>query len=211
MVNSLVMNSLAKLFGSQARVKLTRLFLLHPGFVFSVEEIQEKSRIPRRLIARELSSLLSSRLLRRRSVFKEYTIKKGKKTIIKKKKIQGWTLNEEFYYLQGLKRLILSSESFEKEKMLRKLNKTGRIKLLVISGVFVQSDESTLDMLIVGEALKNRAISLILRNLESEIGKDLRYGVLDTKDFLYRLDVYDRFIRDVLDRPHEKLINKLGV
>ena len=47
--------------------------------------------------------------------------------------------------------------------------------------------------------------------MEAEIGKELRYAVLNTKEFIYRLDMYDKFIRDILDYPHERLIEKIKV
>jgi hypothetical protein len=34
---------------------------------------------------------------------------------------------------------------------------------------------------------------------------------LDTEDFRYRLNAHDRFVRDLFDYPHERLINKLGI
>jgi hypothetical protein len=47
--------------------------------------------------------------------------------------------------------------------------------------------------------------------MEADIGKELSYAVCDTADFVYRLNAYDKFIRDVLDYPHETIVDKLGV
>ena len=43
--------------------------------------------------------------------------------------------------------------------------------------------------------------------LEAEIGKELAYAVFDTPDFLYRANMYDKLVRDVIDFPHEKVLD----
>ncbi len=50
-----------------------------------------------------------------------------------------------------------------------------------------------------------------LRANALQIGKELNYSVLPTKEFLYRLRMRDKFIRDILDYPHEKILNKLDI
>jgi hypothetical protein len=45
-----------------------------------------------------------------------------------------------------------------------------------------------------------------MRRLEAEIGAELVYAVFDTKEFIYRLNMYDKLVRDILDYPHEVLL-----
>ena len=45
--------------------------------------------------------------------------------------------------------------------------------------------------------------------MEAEIGRELSYGVFETDDFRYRVSVCDKFIRDILDYSHKKILNKL--
>jgi len=49
-----------------------------------------------------------------------------------------------------------------------------------------------------------------LAELESEVGKEIQYAFMETKEFEYRYQMFDRFVRDIFEKPHEKLINKLG-
>ena len=58
-------------------------------------------------------------------------------------------------------------------------------------------------MLIVGDKMKRSKIEEEVRKLEAEIGTELVYAVFDTKEFIYRLDMYDKLVRDILDFPHE--------
>ena len=142
---------------------------------------------------------------------KEVEQKKRRKVVTKKKRIRGWTLNEQFPYLEALKNLLLSSKPFKRDIITRRFHNAGRVKLLILSGIFIQNDQSRIDVLIVGDYLKKRVITNALKTIESEIGKELRYTILGTDDFLYRLGIYDKFIRDILDFPHEKLIDRIGL
>jgi predicted nucleotidyltransferase len=73
----------------------------------------------------------------------------------------------------------------------------------LISGVFIKSKESRVDLLIVGDKMKKSKVEEEIRKLEAEIGTELIYALFDTKEFSYRLNMYDKLVRDILDFPHE--------
>jgi len=83
--------------------------------------------------------------------------------------------------------------------------------LTILSGIFINEENSRVDLFIVGDSIKKRKLFVFLRDLEAEVGKEIDYVVFSTADFNYRYDMFDRFIRDVLEKPHEKLINKLRI
>ena len=87
----------------------------------------------------------------------------------------------------------------------------GKIRLLLVAGIFIQDNDSRADLVLVGDRLKRGAIERAVKSMEAEIGRELNYAVFETSDFLYRMEAYDKFIRDLLDYPHEKIINKLGI
>jgi hypothetical protein len=87
----------------------------------------------------------------------------------------------------------------------------GRIKLIIVSGVFLGRNDSRADLLIVGDSLRTGKIEALLRKIEADIGRELVYALYENDEFGYRLSAYDKFIRDVLDYPHEKLVNKLNL
>jgi len=51
----------------------------------------------------------------------------------------------------------------------------------------------------------------IMSSIEALLGKELRYAAFETTDFQYRLSIYDKLIKDILDYQHEKILNKLGL
>jgi len=65
--------------------------------------------------------------------------------------------------------------------------------------------------LIVGDKIKSSKFDRFLKELEAEVGREINCAIMTTKEFYYRHDMYDRFIRDLLDFKHEKLINKLKI
>jgi hypothetical protein len=111
----------------------------------------------------------------------------------------------------GLKNFILSTVPLSKDQLLKKLQKAGRLKLVILAGIFGEEDSSRVDILAVGDGLKRGILERAIKDIEAEVGKELTYAAFNTQDFLYRLGMYDKFIRDILDYPHEKIINKLGL
>ena len=78
--------------------------------------------------------------------------------------------------------------------------------MIIISGVFIKNHDSRVDLLIVGDKMKRGKIEEGVKRLEAEIGAELTYAVFDTKEFIYRLNMYDKLVRDILDYPHEVLL-----
>ena len=85
---------------------------------------------------------------------------------------------------------------------------------VIISGVFINKenlDPLITDLLIVGDDVDRRKLRAFLRATEAEVGKEIKFTVMDKEEFQYRLAMFDRFIRVLLESPHEKLINRLGI
>lgn len=203
---------LERLFGSSARVKIIRLFLLNPETLFSLKEISRRAKVGLDTSRREISLLKNINFIAQKEEKIDELIKlKNGKIKNKKKKIQGLRLNSLFPFLQPLKNLLVNAAPVDREKLIKKLNSIGRIKLIILSGIFTQSEGSKVDLLLAGDSIRRSALERLLRRIEAETGKELTYAVFNTNEFLYRFGMYDRFIRDVLDYPHEKILNKLNI
>ena len=107
--------------------------------------------------------------------------------------------------------MLMSDHMVNKTEVVDRIKKAGQIKLIVLSGVFLREQEGRVDLLIVGDKMKKSSLDSALKTLESEVGKELSYAIMDTSEFNYRLSMYDKFIRDILDYPHEKLIDRIGL
>ena len=128
-----------------------------------------------------------------------------------RKRVNGWTLDRKFPYVEDITSFLSNINPFKHKDIIDKISRAGKIKLLIIAGVFIKDPDSRIDLLVVGDELKNTQLDNIIKIIESEIGKEIRYAVFETKEFNYRLSMFDKLIRDLLDYPHEKIINKLGL
>lgn len=199
------MKVLEKLLGSPEKIKILRLFILNPNTVFEPKDISRRTKSSTRKTNKELNLLKGISFIQKRSTFIDKTVR-GK---VKKNKIKGWQLNSNFQLLSPLTKLLFNAEIFKEEDILRKIKKAGKLTLIVISGIFINEDTSRADLLVVGDYVKRGVLENIIRGIEAEIGRELNYGVFETEDFMYRLSVCDKFVRDVLDYPHKKIFNRL--
>ncbi|MBU4353206.1 hypothetical protein L6251_00935 [Candidatus Parcubacteria bacterium] len=203
---------LERLFGSASRVKIIRLFFLNPDMFFDIKEISRRTRVALPSARREILLLKSVGFVTQKEekIDDIIKLKNGKIKNIRKK-IHGLRLNMSFPFFRSLKSLVVDTVPIDNERLIKMLSSVGRMKLAILSGIFIQSEDSRTDLFLVGDAIKKAVLQKVLKNIEAEIGKELVFAVLSTKEFLYRFGMYDKFVRDVLDYPHEKLINKLNV
>ena len=97
------------------------------------------------------------------------------------------------------------------KEIVKKISRTGHIKLILTSGIFLHDKDSRVDILIVGDHIKQAKLLVVMHSLEAELGKELRYAAFETADFQYRLSIYDKLIMDILDSRNEKILNKLAI
>ena len=128
-----------------------------------------------------------------------------------------YMLDPGFEFFGELKSLILKSSPAEKDKMIKRILGLGRIRLAIISGIFLSNRDSMgtidseVDLFIVGDDIDKDKLRTFLKALEAEVGKELKFGLMEKDEFEYRHGMFDRFVRVLLEGPHEKLINKIGL
>jgi hypothetical protein len=205
------MDTLSALFGTTLRVKMMRLFLFNKGDSFDIGQIEAKTSAKAREIEKDADFMKKIGLVKPLKVAKTVFIKKGKKTLEKKVKVRAWTLDPRFKFVDALTDFLVKTHSVENRAIVKKLEKAGKIKAVLVSGVFMRDSEARLDMFVIGDNIKSSSMDRIVRSIESDMGKDIRYAALSTPDFAYRKSMNDKLIRDVLDFPHTILVDKIGI
>lgn len=180
------MEILGKILGNPARVKIMRLFLLNRGKNFTTKDVIKRSRVTPDLARREIRLLASVGFI--------------------KKHKDDWSYNASFRYGGEFEDLLLSGDTVSHEAIADNFRKAGRVKLIIISGIFIKNHDSRVDLLVVGDKMKRNKIEEGIRKMEAEMGVELVYAVFDTKEFLYRLSMYDKLVRDIIDYPHEVVL-----
>ncbi|MBI2064167.1 MAG: hypothetical protein HYT66_00430 [Candidatus Yanofskybacteria bacterium] len=188
------------LFGSKSRVKVLKFLFRNYPNDFSIPELSKRIQEQYAAIRKEANLLREIKLIKK--------VNNG----------QRYTLNPNFEFFQELKGLIMKSSPAEKNRLVRRIYKLGRIKLAVLSGIFLSSENgaaayenSVADLFIVGDEISKEKLRSFLKALEAEVGREIRLSIMDKEEFEYRYGMFDRFVRVMLEGPHEKIINKLGL
>lgn len=206
------MELLGKIFGSKHRVKIMRLFLFNETLPFDIKTVVVRSRVETTDARKELNMLTKIGFLKKKS----FTVKvqkplkkKDTKPTYKSVKTQGWVLDKKFKLISALQTLLLDSELINEKEIIKRIKKSGTIKLLALSGLFIKDNNRKLDILIVGNKIKKDILEKEISIIESEIGREMRYAFFDQQEFEYRMSMYDKLIRDILENDHKKLLDNL--
>ncbi len=191
---------LDNLLGSRVRVKLLKLLYRQHPVALPMSELAVRVQEPSFIVRRELSLLQEIKLVR-----KIHKTKMGQ---------DRYGLNEEFDFFTELRDLILKPSPVETDRLIKRINALGRVKLAIVAGIFVsQPDDTTYetpaDLFIAGDDIDRGKLTKFLKSLEAEMGTEIRFGVMERDEFKYRYEMFDRFLRVLLEGPHRKIINKL--
>lgn len=181
------------LFGSKEKSRLIRFFVLNPETLYSFEEIISKNRIKKNESRRALRGLIKMKLILERSI----------------KRQKFYVLNKSFSYYLELHTLIAATNRHPQCEGLKRIKQVGDVKLVLLSGVFLDYGKGKIDMLLVVNNVQRTKLAQIISFIEAEIGREIRYMLLDAEEFRYRLELTDRFLTDFFEGPHEELINRI--
>lgn len=213
---------LEKLFDSAAKVRLLKLFLRNEGEIFRIRDIVLRTQMPSSALRKPLEQLREIGFLRatmRKTISSAAKSKKQKGRIKRKKSHtrSDWeyvyTLNPSFAFYQEIRNLVLKSSPASKRWMTDRMKALGHIKVAVISGIFVRQERENMhtDLLVVADDVSPKRLENFVRTLEAEVGTRVNYTLLGSEEFGYRLKMFDRFVLDIMEGPHEKLINKVKI
>lgn len=204
---------LDKLFGNPYRAKVLRLFVANPDTVFDLPVLAKRVGVSPIKLRKEIKLLRDINFIKPKTtvITVKETKGRGNRAIpsLVKKKVNGWQLYSLFPFVPHLKNLLNTELLYKRADLGKRFKSAGKLTLLAISGVFTHDSNSRADLVIVGDTLKRNNIEKAIKLIESEIGRELNYATFETKDFVHRFNSSDRFVRDLLDYPHERIINKL--
>lgn len=206
---------LEKLFGSRARVKLLKLFLLNPKEKYYIRQLARKLDLQLNSARRELENLekfgllvsnMSSQEPKSEERITEAVPNEGKGNNKQEKKY--FQANPNFILYEEIKALIVKSQILYEKDFISKLQSAGRIKLLILSGLFVNNFDAQTDLLIVGRIDKEKFLKLI-KELERDLGKEINFTLMDEREFKYRKDITDVFLYEILEGRRMTIVDEL--
>ncbi|KKQ53619.1 MAG: putative transcriptional regulator [Parcubacteria group bacterium GW2011_GWD2_38_11] len=184
---------LEALFGSKAKTRILRFFLLNCEKEYSVADIAKKNMLAAASVRKEIGELKKIKFLIEKT-------KKGTKY---------YTLDQDFCFHSELKSLFAKSTASPESKSLSRLKNIGDVKLALVSGIFLNYPKSKVDMVLVANNVSRGKLKSVMSSLEAEIGKEVSFVLMNSDEFKYRLDMLDRFLLDFIEGSHLELIDKI--
>lgn len=181
------------LFGSRAKSRLLRFFLLNTDRECTTREIADKNMLKITQVRKTIHGLRKIRFIIEHS-------RNGNRV---------YALNPKFPLIPELRNLIIKSNVFPNTGSLARIRSIGDVKLALASGVFLNYPKSKADLILVVNNVNRARLRTLMSNLEAELGREVSYVLMNGDEFKYRLDMLDRFLLDFLEGPHDELVNKI--
>lgn len=182
---------LAKLFGSDARAKILFTFFLNPEKPFYIRELSRDLNLQVNSVRRELDNLHTLGIL----LVDEPPEEEGK--IAKKGDKKYFRANADFLLFAELKALFQKSQLLESQDFVARIQEICTPEAIYLTGVFTGAINAATDILLVGEIDRRKFLSL-LREFETQSGREINYTIMDSLEFQYRKEIADRFINQIL-------------
>lgn len=181
---------LKKLFTSNTRIKLLTVFLMNTEEEYFIRELTRKLSEQINSVRRELDNLKKLGLLKTRA----------------KNRKKYYHINKDFIFLEELRSIIIKALSSNND-LVDDLKKMGEIKVLVLSGLFVEDDDASVDMLVVGDVDRDKLTTYINEELKTK--RPIKYAIMTEEDYKYRLQCNDKFVTELINSPMNQIpINK---
>lgn len=191
---------LEHLFGSKTRVKLMALFLSDPEKVYFVRELTRLIDTQINAVRREIENLTNIGML------VEHDADGAEKRPGLKRKYYG--VNPHFPLLEEIQGLMTKSHFLLDRRLDKEILALGPISYLAFLGLFL-GKTSSVDLFIVGEPDMDRLRGLIY-DAERFFGFEIKYTCLTPQEYVFRMEISDRFVRGILEGPKHVAIDKLS-
>jgi hypothetical protein len=185
------------LFGSRVRWRLIKFFMLHDKVALTATEIIEKNKMEAKT-AREEAKKVLGQLVNAKFLYSR-TIKKQK----------AYFLNSKYSFYDELKWLVVKSNIYPQCEQLNRVKGLGDVKLGLVSGLFINNKNSKTDLFLVVDNLSRAKLKHLIEELETEMGREINYSLMNLEEFRYRIKMFDKFVLEILEQPHEIIVNEI--
>ncbi len=201
---------LEHIFGSKTRTRLLRLFLLHPDESYFIRELTRKIDTQINSVRRELKNLIDcgiiseailggeSQIKAQSTVKKESQLKKKGLDTMDRHIKRYFNANKEYSLYQELRALFLKSPILFQQDLIREVQNLGSIDSIILSGFFVNREDTPVDLLIIGDVSRSRLLKVV-QAFEREYEREINFTTMTRDEYAYRKSVTDRFLFKILE------------
>lgn len=176
---------------------MLQLFYSNPNRSFYVREITRKIDEQINSVRRELGNLLSIGIVSSDN---------------NNNKLY-YEVNQQYEYflplvtIFGAKAGVVAKDESPKTSAGHPIATVGNVVLALYTGQFTRDESSGIDLLVVGDVNQSKMNNYV-EELEKKEGKDITYSVMPLSEFIYRRQVNDRFLSNVLLSKKQILVDK---
>jgi hypothetical protein len=167
--------------------------LLNSDKEYTIKEVALKNMIPVVATRKEIGDLKKIKFV------SEHT----------RKGVKYYMLDQTFHFYLELKNLFARSTFSPQFKSLSRIKNIGDVKLVLLSGIFINYPKSKVDMILVVNNVSRAKLKNLMSGLEAEVGKEISFVMMNSDEFKYRLDMLDRFLLDFMEETHIAFIDKI--
>ena len=188
-----------KLFGSKTRAKLLKLFFENPEKSFYVREMSRVIEEQINSVRRELLNLESIGIIKNETFDNKLYYSANKKHPFYRPMVDIFSKKADASREKDIKESTWDEYVRPVKNHLKGLVVTNRLP-----------GQDGLDLLIIGDD-KTKKLTRWAEVVEKKQGKPLNYAIISADDFIYRKNVRDRFVLDVLDMEITEVIDPDGI
>lgn len=196
---------LEHLFGSTTRVRLLQLFFRNPDKHFFVRELSREIGTQLNAVRREIDNLETL------GIIEPVPNSEIKKDILNSEKSKFYHLKSDSELYDELSALLAKVQILEEQELINEIKeKSGDLKLFLLSGVFTHDITVSVDMLIVGQ-VKPVAILRLIKQFEKTLHREIRYTIMTPQEFMERKEIGDKFLYTIFESNHITVLDKFNI
>jgi len=180
---------LKRLFTSNTRIKLLTVFIKNAEEEYFIRQLTRKLDEQINSIRRELDNL-------KRAGFLKARVKNRKKY---------YSINKNFILLEEFRSIIQKATATD-NIIAQDIEQFGKVKLLILSGQFINKPTTTVDMLIVGDLDKEKFANYL--NTDQQTERPVKFTILSEEDYKYRISCKDKFLGEIIANSENQTIIK---
>lgn len=195
---------LISIIGNELRVKMLRVFVLNKDAVYTAKEFAKTLRKREQSVKDELRQMEKDRVIKKKKIAQaERKNKDSKET-------SGYGFNKRYTHQIFLEKIIRESVPSEKEVLAKKIARVPGVQCIITTDIFDEAPTTQIDLVVASSKDNEALLRELVKDAEQMIGRELRCAFLTVNDLIYRIQVNDKFMRDILDGTYQVHLDKTG-
>ena len=193
------------IIGDPVRVKMLRLFTLNQDTIYTVKEFIKTLR------KREHTIKETLRALEKDGIIKKKKIPQARRKSEGIREMNGYGFNRRYVHQNILEKIITESVPTERDILAKKISRVPGVQCIITMDIFIETPETPADVVVASTQDNETVLRGVIQETERTIGRELRCVFITVNDLMHRIQVNDKFIRDILDGGHQVHTDRMGI